>query len=257
MHHIKVLNENAYEAVKDYVNTKQYDLVIIDPIFDQQFDLLFFNVDKLVKETSNIFVFIDWKNQFRIMNYIQMQTKWVHHNTIVWARTSPGKNDHRFKTGFELILHYVINPEKATYNKQFRKLKDKDVLPYKNEDGSPRGWFYDETTGERVRWAEVNSVWHYTRPSWSAEEKTEHGMQKPLQLCDRIILSSTNVGDCVLDLFSGSGSFAVSAKMLQRNYLGYELNKNHYEAILKRLEECGSLEGYKNGKAKSRSKFNV
>ena len=117
----------------------------------------------------------------------------------------------------------------------------KDVLPYKNKDGSPRGWFFDETTGERVRWAEVSNVWCYTRPTWSSEESSPHGMQKPLQLSDRIILTSSNEGGNVLDLFAGSGSFGVSSKLCNRNYIGMELEEKWCELIEDRIDKAYQL----------------
>ena len=62
-----------------------------------------------------------------------------------------------------------------------------------------------------------------------------HPTQKPEALLYRILLASTNKGDVVLDPFSGSGTTAVVAKKLQRNFIGIEKDKDYVELSKKRL----------------------
>ena len=49
----------------------------------------------------------------------------------------------------------------------------------------------------------------------------------------RILLSSTNKGDFILDPFLGSGTSAVTAKKLGRNYFGIEKEKKYFDASKK------------------------
>ena len=60
--------------------------------------------------------------------------------------------------------------------------------------------------------------------------KKVHSTQKPESFMHRILLASTNKGDFVFDPFLGTGTTAVVAKKLGRNYFGIERKKN----ILKR-----------------------
>jgi site-specific DNA-methyltransferase (adenine-specific) len=53
-------------------------------------------------------------------------------------------------------------------------------------------------------------------------ENTDHPTQKPEKLLAKIILASTNPGDLVLDPFAGSGTTAVVAKKLGRNFVAIE-----------------------------------
>jgi site-specific DNA-methyltransferase (adenine-specific) len=62
-----------------------------------------------------------------------------------------------------------------------------------------------------------------------------HPTQKPLQLMNRIILSSTKENDIVLDPFSGSGTTAVAAYKNGRRFIGIEKDINYYNNSLKRL----------------------
>ena len=53
-------------------------------------------------------------------------------------------------------------------------------------------------------------------------ERVGYQTQKPLELMDIIIKSSSNIGDLCLDPFCGSGTFCLSAKNLGRNYIGID-----------------------------------
>jgi modification methylase len=83
-------------------------------------------------------------------------------------------------------------------------------------------------------------VWEFTQ-----EMKNDHPAPFPMALIDRII-SSTNA-QTVLDPFMGSGTTAVVAKMLKRNYLGIELSPFYCEMAEKRLskdEESSEVGAY-------------
>ena len=60
---------------------------------------------------------------------------------------------------------------------------------------------------------------------------------RPIQLLIRIILSSTNPGDVVLDPFAGSGTTLVVASQLNRKSIGIELDPFNVEIIHNRLAE--------------------
>lgn len=63
------------------------------------------------------------------------------------------------------------------------------------------------------------------------EEKRIHPTQKPIKLLDRIIQTSTNKNDIVLDTFLGSGNTIVSCIKNKRKYLGCEKEKKYFEVI--------------------------
>jgi DNA modification methylase len=68
-----------------------------------------------------------------------------------------------------------------------------------------------------------------------AEGNRLHKQQAPIQLLLRIILSSTNPGDVVLDPFAGSGTTLVVAEQLARQSIGIELDKINVDIIRERL----------------------
>lgn len=69
------------------------------------------------------------------------------------------------------------------------------------------------------------------------KEKRVHPTQKPLPLIEWILNKYTKEGDLVLDPFMGSCTTAVACYKMNRNYIGFELDKEYYEIGMKRLEE--------------------
>ena len=65
----------------------------------------------------------------------------------------------------------------------------------------------------------------------------EHPTQKPIELIKRYIRLSSNCGDLILDPFMGSGTTAVACKQLERDYIGFELEKKYYDIAIKRLNQ--------------------
>ncbi|MFA5162221.1 MAG: site-specific DNA-methyltransferase [Elusimicrobiales bacterium] len=66
-----------------------------------------------------------------------------------------------------------------------------------------------------------------------------HKTVKPLSVCEYLIRLSAFAGDAVvLDPFAGSGTTAVAAKRLGRNYIGIELNRQYAAIAEKRLAEA-------------------
>ena len=67
-------------------------------------------------------------------------------------------------------------------------------------------------------------------------EKRIHEAQKPLDLIEYLIKLTTQEHQVVLDPFMGSGTTAVASKALNRNFIGFELNKEYYQKSIKRIE---------------------
>lgn len=71
---------------------------------------------------------------------------------------------------------------------------------------------------------QMRSVWSIITPSKSEKLYGKHPTQKPLKLLDRIVLSSTNPGDVVLDPFCGSSTTGVAAILNNRKFIGIDLD---------------------------------
>lgn len=62
-----------------------------------------------------------------------------------------------------------------------------------------------------------------------------HDTQKPVALMEYYIRNSTKPGDTVLDPFMGSGTTGVAAISCGRNFIGIEIDKDHFTAASKRI----------------------
>ena len=67
-------------------------------------------------------------------------------------------------------------------------------------------------------------------------KKIGHPAPFPVELPKRFINLYSFKEDLVLDPFIGSGTTAVASKLMQRNYVGYEINKDYIEIANKRLQ---------------------
>jgi site-specific DNA-methyltransferase (adenine-specific) len=90
--------------------------------------------------------------------------------------------------------------------------------------------------------ANPGDVWQFSHVHYSNPERENHPTQKPEALMERMILASSNVGDTILDPFSGSGTTLRVASILNRNSIGFELNKDYVDLIKNRLSK--SFDGF-------------
>ncbi len=62
-----------------------------------------------------------------------------------------------------------------------------------------------------------------------------HPTQKPVELCEYLIKTYTHPGEIVLDNCIGSGTTAIACINTNRNYIGFEIDPDYYEAAQERI----------------------
>ena len=67
------------------------------------------------------------------------------------------------------------------------------------------------------------------------EKDRFHPTQKPIVLLEDLIKKHSNIGDMVLDCFSGSGSTALASYNTNRNFIGCEISEEYYKKSIERL----------------------
>lgn len=77
--------------------------------------------------------------------------------------------------------------------------------------------------------------YYVTSVNTADKKKFIHPTIKPLEIIKNLIINSTEEGDVVADFFIGSGTTAVAAKELNRQYLGFEIDSKFYEIAKKRI----------------------
>lgn len=79
-------------------------------------------------------------------------------------------------------------------------------------------------------WTDIHRIKH-------KKYRDEHPCQLPVHLIERIILLSTDKGDLVLDPFLGTGTTAIAAQKLDRNYLGIEISEDYLNIAYTKLND--------------------
>lgn len=69
-----------------------------------------------------------------------------------------------------------------------------------------------------------------------------HSTQKPISLMERLVLTSSNPRQTVLDIFGGSGSTGVACKLHGRKFIGCELDEIYYQKSLQRISSTVPLD---------------
>lgn len=68
-----------------------------------------------------------------------------------------------------------------------------------------------------------------------------HDSEKPINLMKLLIENSSDKGDLVLDAFVGSGTTALAAKQLERNYICYEIDSNYHKIAEERINKDNNI----------------
>lgn len=142
-------------------------------------------------------------------------------NKIVsWVYNSNTHKQHRD------IAFFGVQPD-------FNKVRQ----PYKNPtDKRVKALIASGKTGGRLYdWWNINQVKNVSK------EKTQHTCQMPLEVMKNIvgILPDDVV---ILDLFMGSGTTGVACKLLNRDFIGVEIDKTYFDIATQRLSEIKNTE---------------
>ena len=83
----------------------------------------------------------------------------------------------------------------------------------------------------------VSDVWTDIHRIKHNKFRDEHPCQLPIHLLERIILMSTDENDIVLDPFNGTGTTAIAAKRLGRQFIGFDLDEQYVKITQQKLEQ--------------------
>ncbi len=199
----------------------------------------------LMKPTASVYICGDWRSATAIQRvgskYFKLQ------NRITWEREKGRGAKRNWKNTAEDIWFFTMSDD-FTFNLDAVKQRRRVMAPYK-ENGQPKDW--NASQDGNFRDTHPSNIWtDITVPFWSMPENTDHPTQKPEKLLAKIILASTNPGDMILDPFAGSGTTAIVAKKLGRDFLAIESDEQYCLLAAKRLEMAEtdkSIQGFSDG----------
>ncbi|MFZ5858770.1 MAG: DNA-methyltransferase [Chloroflexota bacterium] len=176
---------------------------------------------RVLKDTGTIWVIGSYHNIYRVGAIMQDLGFWIL-NDVVWIKSNPMPNFRgvRFTNAHETLI-WAQKRKGAKYTFNHRAMKALNDDSRENGLQMRSDWTLPLATGgERVK----------------SNGAKAHSTQKPEALLYRVILSSTNPGDVVLDPFFGSGTTGAVAKKLGRHFIGIERDANYVRVAKKRIE---------------------
>ena len=141
----------------------------------------------------------------------------------VWREIDPNKQG---KSG----MHWVTIPEKLEeYDRQNLIIFSKNIIPNLK-------YYLEDNSGVPLsdNWYDIPLI------SSNSKESLGYPTQKPLKLLERIIESSSNENDLILDPFCGCGTAVHASEKLNRQWIGIDITHLAISLIEKRLRDAFS-----------------
>ncbi|MGQ9608623.1 MAG: DNA-methyltransferase [bacterium] len=180
-------------------------------------------IHRLLKDNGTIYVAIGDEFAAEI-NIILKKLGFHFRNWIIWYYTFGQNQRKKFNRAHTHILYFTMDKERFTFNDKDIRVPSARQLIYKDKRANPIGKIPDD-------------VWQFSRVCGTFKERIgKHPCQMPEDLLELIIKTSSKEGDLVLDPFGGTGTTAVAAKRLKRNFITIEISTEYYDVILKRLD---------------------
>ena len=140
---------------------------------------------------------------------------------VCWAYPSNTRKQSR------LITWWNCKPDFRKIGQDYKNPTDKRIAKRIAEGKKARA--YD--------WWIINQVKNV------GKKDNPHPCPMPIEIMRRILLSTTDIGDTILDPFMGSGTTGVACKELSRHFIGIEIDKNYFEVAKRRINSARVLVG--------------
>lgn len=170
---------------------------------------------RVLKDDGTIWVIGSYHNIHRVGKILMDLGYWIL-NDVVWVKTNPMPNFRgvRYTNAHETLI-WAKKSEKSRYYFNYHLMKKLNGGKQMRSD-----WEIPICSGsERIK----------------VDGEKAHSTQKPETLLERVILSSSEVNDVVLDPFFGTGTTGAVAKRLGRKWIGIEREEFYRKIAKKRL----------------------
>lgn len=249
----KIYDLNCFDFLSK-IDDLSINLAVVDPpynmgkadwdTFRSHKDFLKFTynwIDALLpklKQNGSLYIFNTPFNSAYILQHL-VSRNMVFQNWITWdKRDGLGSSKKKYSNGQESILFFTKSDKHIfNYNDIRVPYESTDRIEHAIKKGilkngarwfpNPNGRFCGE-------------VWHITSERHKQKvngkvQKMEHLTPKPFDMIERIIKASSKKGDLVLDCFVGSGTTALVAKSLGRNFICSDGDKKYVALAKKNL----------------------
>lgn len=184
-----------------------------------------------IKDTGSLYIFTTWQYSPEIFCCLKKQMFMI--NEIIWDRKVPsmGGSTRKFSSVHDNIGFFVkdksqyyfdIDPVRIPYDEATKKARTRSIFIGK-------------------KWLEMGynpkDIWSVSRLHKQHNERENHPTQKPLEIIERMVKSSSPKNGTVLDLFAGSGTTLEASVKNNRKAVGFEINPEYCDIIHERLHK--------------------
>ncbi|NRC82478.1 DNA modification methylase [Enterococcus faecalis] len=211
---------NSLEVEK-LMGNKKADLLITDPPYNVAYEgkgkeALTIKNDS--KETNEFHSFL-YEAFSAAINNMKLGSSFY-----VWYASSEVVNFHTAleEAGFLVKQELIWNKNSMVLSRQDYHWKHEPCL-YGWASGGSHSWYSDR---------KQTTILNFDRPTVNKE----HPTMKPVALFDYQIKNSSKQGDCILDLFGGSGTTLIACEQNEREAYLMELDPRYVDVIIARWE---------------------
>ena len=166
-----------------------------------------------LKEDGTIWICGTYHNIYSVeQSLIELGFKIL--NIVVWQKLDPPPTPYGGRLNFS--AEYLIWARK---NENVKHCFNYDLLKHMNGG------------------AEMPDVWKFARPGFWERTCGKHPTQKPLRLLYRVIQTCTQENFLILDPFAGSCTTGIAANLLNRRFIGIDMNKDYLDYGIRRKIE--------------------
>jgi len=187
---------------------------------------------------------------------------WMWIEEYCWYKKNsfPGKWPNRFRDAWERCLHFTKNKDFVMYQdsvmvpigdwseKRFKSMSNQD---FERQISQTNG-----TLGRNIsNWISRKEVYPHNVVVFEEEHyvtnvlefptvcyNKDHSAAFPMELPTWFINLFTQPGDIVLDPFLGSGTTAIVSSLLNRHYIGIDIDRNYVKSVQKTIDKLNKVE---------------
>lgn len=263
------------------MDKESVDLIYIDPPFfsNRHYEIIWGDEAEIRsfddRWEGGINVYIDWMKQrvtklYSVLNktgsfYLHCDSHASHYlkvmcdeifgknnfrNELVWCYSIGGRSNKTFAEKHDVIFWYTKSGQ-WTFNADDPKvrvsrkpnshmkviIKDGNEWQQKIDRKSGKEYLYPLDKVAPDYWTDIEQL------NREDKERYHYPTQKPVELLERIISSTTAKGDTVLDGFCGCGTTLVASQNLDRKWVGIDISPSAIALIKNRFARQGVNEG--------------
>lgn len=240
---IYLYHENSIEFLKE-IEPDSVDMIFADPPYFLSNDGITCSSGRMVSVNKG-----NWDKGKSVMEKHEFNLEWLDlcrtilkDSGTIWI-SGTFHNIYSVGLALEQLDYKIINniswyKPNAAPNlscKYFTHSTETILWAKKNKDA--KHTFHYDLMKEINGGKQMRDLWQFPTTKKSEKKHGKHPTQKPLGLLERIVLSSTNEDDIILDPFNGSGTTGIAAVTNGRKYIGIDIEKEYLDITISRYKD--------------------